>query len=209
MTPPTTSTRIRNPRKAARHTTFKDVTGQHFGYLTAQWPAGKAKWGTSWLCSCDCGRLTVALLNNLGRKTISCGCVRRKLSAQRTTKHGHTINHKPSRTHCLWTHMLGRCENPKHQFFRNYGGRGIKACERWRGEHGFENFLADMGERPTGMSLDRFPNNNGNYEPGNCRWATRKQQAANKRPITPEHCRNISIGKRRAMAIKKQTGKTS
>jgi hypothetical protein len=72
--------------------------------------------------------------------------------------------------------MKQRCNDPKHRYFKNYGGRGIKICERW---NSFENFLADMGERPEGMTLDRYPDNDGNYEMGNCRWATPKQQANN------------------------------
>lgn len=72
--------------------------------------------------------------------------------------------------------MLARCENVKHTFYAIYGGSGISVCERW---HQFEHFLADMGERPARMSLDRYPNQNGNYEPGNCRWATQREQIRN------------------------------
>lgn len=75
--------------------------------------------------------------------------------------------------------MLSRCYNSHEAGFKNYGGRGIAVCERW---HSFKNFLADMGERPAGKTLDRFPNNDGDYEPGNCRWATPKEQKANQRP---------------------------
>ena len=74
--------------------------------------------------------------------------------------------------------MNARCHNPKHKSFKDYGGRGIKVCDRWKT---FENFYEDMGERPIGMTLDRFPDQNGNYEKSNCRWATRRQQTHNRR----------------------------
>ena len=79
--------------------------------------------------------------------------------------------------------MRNRCLNPKNISYKDYGGRGITVCKRWQGPQGFQNFLADMGERPRGKSIDRI-NANGNYEPGNCRWATKKVQANNKRTST-------------------------
>lgn len=77
--------------------------------------------------------------------------------------------------------MIDRCYNPNNDWYHRYGGRGITVCDRWLGKHGFENFLADMGEKPPGMSIDRFPNGDGPYEPGNCRWATAKEQTANRK----------------------------
>ena len=94
------------------------------------------------------------------------------------TKHGHSLrNGKPSPIYQSWKAMKARCQNPNHPDYNYYGGRGIKVCERWMD---FANFLEDMGEKPKGLTLDRV-DNNGDYEPSNCRWATPKQQAQNKR----------------------------
>lgn len=97
--------------------------------------------------------------------------------------HGHTISRAPSRTYVTWSHMIQRCTNPKRPAYARYGGRGITVCDRWLK---FENFLADMGERPDGKTLDRFPNNKGNYEPGNCRWATVTEQNQNRAYCKPK-----------------------
>ena len=144
------------------------------------------KTGRQWLCQCDCGQKVVVRDSRLRYGvTRSCGCLVKDLIVARNTVHGHGKRGE-SPTYLVWCHVISRCENPKVPGFENYGGRGITMCRRWRqgedGKSGFECFLADVGERPSrSHSLDRFPNNDGNYEPGNVRWATRAEQSRNTR----------------------------
>lgn len=132
------------------------------------------------VCRCDCGTEKECEAAHLksGRST-SCGCLRKELVSRSKRKHGATVGGK-TREYNIWKGMRQRCENPNNDDFDLYGGRGIKVCRRWKD---FANFLADMGPRPTPQhSIDRYPNNDGDYEPTNCRWATPEQQANNKRP---------------------------
>jgi hypothetical protein len=130
-----------------------------------------------WHCQCDCGRMPLVPQNGLLRGlTVSCGCYRLEVN----TKHGRSgivDGKRVDRTYSIWCSMLGRCYVTSAGGYERYGAKGITVCDRWR--NSFEAFLEDMGEAPPGKTIDRFPNREGNYEPGNCRWATPKQQQNN------------------------------
>lgn len=131
-----------------------------------------------WFCKCDCGKEIWAYTSNLTTgKSRSCGCISAERLSKMRRKHGKS----ETGAYTSWKGMLFRCLNSECKEYHNYGGRGIKVCERWSNERGFENFLEDMGERPNGKTIDRYPDINGNYEPSNCRWGTWAQQARGKR----------------------------
>lgn len=158
-------------------TRFVDLTNKKFGKLTAIKTAGKNKARQYlWYCECECGGNSIVIGSNLIRgNTVACGCVRQTDIANRTRKHGMS----KTRLFKIWAGMRKRCLNPKCKSYKNYGGRGIKIDERW---DSFENFYEDVHKTYSdNLSLDRFPNTNGNYSPDNFRWATSKDQNNNRR----------------------------
>lgn len=153
----------------------KKMIGKKFGRLLVLSEAEKRNsYHPRWNCVCECGKMVDVLGYHLrSGATKSCGCLSVDWSRENATKHGH--HGEP--TYWRWNGMRDRCNNPKNKHWKDYGGRGIKCCERW---DSFENFLADMGERPKGMQLDRIDNNKG-YSKENCRWVTCSQNGRNKR----------------------------
>ncbi len=153
------------------------LTGQRFGMLEVVSENGRApkSGAVLWLCKCDCGNTTVVTGGNLRAGiTHSCGCYRKEHAREAMTTHGGT--YKPE--YSPWKAMRKRCSNKNDIHFYLYGGRGIKVCDRW---NKFDNFLEDMGSRPSKKhSIERM-NPNGNYEPSNCKWATPIEQARNTR----------------------------
>jgi hypothetical protein len=155
-----------------------DLTGKRFGRWVVQRLASSPNPGAHWLCLCDCGTSRVVDGHGLRRgRSESCGCLFSYLKSFRMTRHGHTNNDKQTTEYTIWRGMIRRCLDPNSTPYSWYGGRGITVCDRWKI---FDNFLADMGFRPNGKTLERV-NNDGNYEPGNVVWATRKEQAQNRR----------------------------
>lgn len=156
--------------------------GKKFGKLIVEAKAQPSDRGRErWLCKCDCGKSLIIHGGNLtSGNTKSCGCNMRKSVGEANATHG--ISRVRCSEYTAWAGMKSRCLTTSHADYKNYGARGITVCERWLT---FENFLLDMGQRPSSRhSLDRI-NNDGNYEPSNCRWATARQQNNNRRPHRP------------------------
>lgn len=153
-----------------------DLTEQRFNRLTALYQIAGSR-PTSWRCKCDCGaEINVQSFQLRNGRTKSCGCFRRERGAVLLKTHGESGANR-TRTYTTWMRMIARCTNPKIDQYRYYGARGISVCDRWR--NSYEAFRADMGERPANHTIDRI-NSDGNYEPGNCRWATPLEQSRNR-----------------------------
>lgn len=161
----------------------KDRTNEERGHLKILRFAGmdvrpNGLRNAKWLCKCRaCGRELIITSMVMTRRS-HCGCIGKEKSRAKCRTHGQA----KTRPYKLWRYMIDRCHNPKTSTYKYYGARGISVCQRWRGPGGYINFVADMGKRPEGgnLSLDRI-DNDGDYEPSNCRWATRTQQMRNSR----------------------------
>jgi hypothetical protein len=159
-------------REISSKKAFVDLTQKRFGKWVVQWPVGRKRGTFYWLCVCDCGSLGIIRGASLGKTSSNCGCVKERNRLKAVTTHGYSSLESP--TYKSWCAMKERALN-------RYGDHptyvDVDVCERWRK---FENFLADMGERPEGTTLGRF-GDVGNYEPGNCKWMTWAEQLANRR----------------------------
>lgn len=154
--------------------------GDRFGRLVVLAEAEPRDGKRRWSVRCDCGTQKLVPTTRLScQRTLSCGCLIKDSNRARS-KHGFAKAGRKIPEYVVWQGMRRRCDEPSHRDYALYGGRGVRVCDRWRSH--FDLFLADMGRRPSGThSLDRYPNADGDYEPGNVRWATPVEQAESRR----------------------------
>lgn len=170
---------------------IKEMTGMRFGRATVLRFDCVKNYNAKWIIECDCGTIKSVEGRSLrSGNTSSCGCLNYDLiKAEGLKCKTHGLTNSP--TYYSWTGMNQRCSNPNHSSWKNYGGRGIKVCKRWR--HSFKNFLSDMGERPSlDYSIERS-DNDGNYEPSNCKWADLEEQHNNTRTNVKIEWRGVTM----------------
>lgn len=171
--------------------------GLRYGKLLVIEHAPKPATQDRWLCRCDCGMPEIFPGKELDKGKSDCGCMHAQHLDATRFKHGHNIRGKTTSTYHSWTQAKSRCRNRNHPSWKNYGGRGIKFCAKW---NTFPAFLADMGECPEGLSIHRI-DNDGHYEPGNCKWATAKEQRNHQRPRLPVTLNGITMPAAHAAAL--------
>lgn len=166
-------------------------SGQQVGHWRIFHPIKRGNRG-AFVCQCECGTIRIVLAQSLkAGSSLSCGCHSAKAGAEKRTRHGNAKRGMHTKEFTAWSSMRDRCTNPKNNSYPNYGARGIRICDRWMC---FENFLADMGKAPSQKhTLERI-DNDGNYSPSNCKWATRAEQNVNKRGAGIRNTKGQFIG---------------